>query len=272
MHREKDGAVHFWRIKQNLHNQSPQSFIGVVLDGKHFWQHEEERKEDSSIVLMFSEQLFLFELFKDIQVAILLIFHYRTMLYSEQLLPVYFPYWMCVQSAYYHELWINTWRSKFEQVFRALQCHSGWSLIDPTLQDNVLIPDGFLTYIFDIGCAINLHSIIHLGLILGGQNLNRQTVFFPLVDPMDKNHEDPDTIDLNEPRFIHNAWKRSEHNVLDRHQSCSEQKIEVLSDSIHVQHMVFRKFVKIETGVVKYEKVFVSLRPPPKISLNHDRK
>ena len=47
----------------------------------------------------------------------------------------------------------------------------------------------------------NLLSIIKSGLIPGGQNLsNRQTVFFTSVDPMDKEHKDPDTIDLNEPR------------------------------------------------------------------------
>ena len=34
---------------------------------------------------------------------------------SEQLLPAYLPYWMFVQSSFYHQLWINTWRSKFEQ-------------------------------------------------------------------------------------------------------------------------------------------------------------
>ena len=73
--------------------------------------------------------------------------------------------------------------------FRALQGHSGRNLIDPTLQDNVVIPDGFFKYIYHVGCAINLHFIINLGLILGGQNLsNRQTVVFLLVDPMDKNH------------------------------------------------------------------------------------
>ena len=48
-------------------------------------------------------------------------------------------------------------------------------------QDNVWIPDVFFKYIYHIGCAINLHSIINSGLILGGQNLsNRQTVFFLL--------------------------------------------------------------------------------------------
>ena len=61
---------------------------------------------------------------------------------------------------------------------QALQGHSGRSLIDPILQDNVVIPDGFFKYIYHVGCAINLHSIINSGLILGGQNLsNRQTVF-----------------------------------------------------------------------------------------------
>ena len=80
---------------------------------------------------------------------------------------------------------------------RALQGHSGRSLIDPTLQDNVIIPDGFLKYINHVGCAINLHSIINSRLIPGGQSLsNRQTVFFLLVNPMDKNHKDPETIRL----------------------------------------------------------------------------
>ena len=70
---------------------------------------------------------------------------------------------------------------------RALQGHSGCSLIDPTLQDNVNIQSNFFQNIYHVGCAINLHSIINSGLIPGGQNLsNRQTVFFLLVDPMDK--------------------------------------------------------------------------------------
>ena len=27
----------------------------------------------------------------------------------------FLPYWMCVQFAFYHQLWINTWRSEFKQ-------------------------------------------------------------------------------------------------------------------------------------------------------------
>ena len=40
---------------------------------------------------------------------------------------------------------------------RALQGHSGRSPVDPTLQDNVLVPNNFFGYIYHIGCAVNLH-------------------------------------------------------------------------------------------------------------------
>ena len=53
--------------------------------------------------------------------------------------------------------------------FRALQGHSGRSLIDLTSQDNVVIPDRFSKFIRHVGCAINSHSIINSGLIPGGQ-------------------------------------------------------------------------------------------------------
>ena len=56
---------------------------------------------------------------------------------------------------------------------RALQGHSGRNPIDPTLQDNVLIPNNFFEYIYHIGCAVNLHSFTNSGLIPGGQNSGR---------------------------------------------------------------------------------------------------
>ena len=96
---------------------------------------------------------------------------------------------------------------------RALQGHSGRNPIDPSLQDNVLIPNNFFEYIYHIGCAINSHSITNSGLIPGRQNLSkRQTVFFTSVDPMNKEHRDPNNIDLEAPRL---AWykpkKRKKH-------------------------------------------------------------
>ena len=40
---------------------------------------------------------------------------------------------------------------------------------------NVIIPDDFLEYIYHVGCAINLHSIIDSGLIPGGQKIEQKT-------------------------------------------------------------------------------------------------
>ena len=72
--REYDGAVHLWRIKEHLLSQFPWS------DNRwKAWQQEEEQKGDTSTALIFQKQLFISELFKDIQDAILLILHYRTM-------------------------------------------------------------------------------------------------------------------------------------------------------------------------------------------------
>ena len=99
----------------------------------------------------------------------------------------------------------------------ALQGHSGSNLIDPTLQDNVVIGTGILPYIHHVGCTFNLHSIINNGLALGGQNSSkRQTVFFLPIDPRDENHKDPEHIDFSVPRrarYVHSAWKRHEDAV-----------------------------------------------------------
>ena len=100
---------------------------------------------------------------------------------------------------------------------RALQGHSGHNLIDPTLQDNVMIESGTFHHIYHIGCAFNLHSIINNGLIPGGQDSSRrQTVFFLPVDPRDKDHEDPEHIDFSVRRraqYLHSAWKKHQDAV-----------------------------------------------------------
>ena len=101
---------------------------------------------------------------------------------------------------------------------RALQGHSGRNPIDPSLQDNVLIPDNFFDYIYQFGCAINLHSITNSGLIAGGQKLGkeRQTVFFTAVNPLNKEHKDPYEIDFNAPRlawYKQKKWKRHQDTV-----------------------------------------------------------
>ena len=160
MHREEDGAVHFWRIKENLQNPFPQSIhwaddrwkacLAAGGGAKRIFQY---CNDDSGIII----------------------------------------------------------------YFRALQGHSGRNLIDPSLQDHVVIPSNFFQHIDHIECAFNLNSIINSGLILGGQNSSkRQTVFFLPVDPRDKCHKDPDEIDLNVPRhaqYLQEAWKKHQDAV-----------------------------------------------------------
>ena len=45
---------------------------------------------------------------------------------------------------------------------RTLQGHSGRNPIDPSLQDDVLVPNNFFEYIYHFGCAVSLHSITNL--------------------------------------------------------------------------------------------------------------
>ena len=160
VHREEDGAVHFWRIKENLQNPFPQSI------------HWSDDRWKACLAAGGGAKRR---------------FHYCT---DDSGIMIY---------------------------FRALQGHSGRNLIDPSLQDNVVIPSNFFQDIYHIGCGFNLHSTINSGLIPGGQNSSkRQTVFFPSVDPTDKSHKDPDEIDLNVPRHaqhLHNAWKRHQDAV-----------------------------------------------------------
>ena len=93
----------------------------------------------------------------------------------------------------------------------ALQGHSWRNPIDPTLQENVLIPINFFEYIYRTVCAVSLHSITNSGLIAGRQNSSRdrQTVFFTAVNPTHKNHKDPKELDLTKPRLASykKKWK-----------------------------------------------------------------
>ena len=154
--------------------------------------------------------------------------------------------------------------------------------LELSLQENVVIPDGFFKYIYHVGCPINLHSIINSGLISGGQNFSkRQTVFFLLVDLMDKEHKDLDTIDLRAPRlaqYMQTAWKRHEEakNWVDiklaQQKGLKFYQTRLNAFILHetLTAYCFQKVVRMEIGAVIYEKVYASPRSPPKISLKHD--
>ena len=63
-----------------------------------------------------------------------------------------------------------------------------------------------------------------------------QSIYIPSSDPMDKEHKYPDTIDMEAPRLAQYMHKASKHCVLGRPQSCSEERIEVLSGTIERYH------------------------------------
>ena len=160
---------------------------------------------------------------------------------------------------------------------RALEGHSGRNLIDPSSQDNVLIPDDSFEYIYHVGCAINLHSIINSGLIPGGQNLSkRQTVFFLPVNPMNNEHKDPETVDL--AQYLQTAWKKHQNTVYWVDITLAQKKglkfNQTRSNAIILHNTLpgccIPKAIKMETGEIIYEKVYESPRPPPKISLREN--
>ena len=100
---------------------------------------------------------------------------------------------------------------------------------------------------------------------------------------MDKNHKDPKVIDLNVPRhaqYLHNAWKRHQDakNWVDINLSIEKGLTfyQTGSNAIIPQETLpaycIPKVVRMKTGEVLYEKVYMSPRPPPKISLKHEWK
>ena len=127
-------------------------------------------------------------------------------------------------------------------------------------------------------------SIISSGLIPGGQNLSKtQTVFFLSVDPMDKSHKDPDVIYLSVPlhaQYLHKAWNTHQDAVYWVDINLTIKKgltfYQTRSNAIILRETLpaycVPKVVRMETEGILYEKVYMSPRPPPKISLKHEWK
>ena len=133
-------------------------------------------------------------------------------------------------------------------------------------------------YIYHIGCAINLHSIMNSGLIPGGQNLSKiQTVFFTSVDPMNKEYKDLETVDLKAPRlawYKQKKWKKHQNTVywidIRLAQKRGLKFYQTRSNATMLYNTLtaycIPKAMKMETGEIIYEKVYASPQPPPKIS------
>ena len=113
---------------------------------------------------------------------------------------------------------LNPNSSEHFLYFRAIQGHSGGTLVDPTLQNNVLLPDDFAENIYHVGNAHDTHSIIQCGLIPGGESLkrDRHSVFFTVVNPMNTfQHQEEVQYDLDKPRIAvyKNTWKTHQNSV-----------------------------------------------------------
>ena len=100
---------------------------------------------------------------------------------------------------------------------------------------------------------------------------------------MDKSHKDPDVIDLSVPRhaqYLHKAWQRHQDAVywvdIELAQKKGLKFYQTRSNAVILHETLpaycIPKVVRMETGEVIYEKVYMSPRPPPKISLKHDWK
>ena len=150
--------------------------------------------------------------------------------------------------------------------------------IDPSLQDNVLIPNNFFKYIYHIECAVNLHSITNSAMIAGGQNSSRdrQTVLFTAVNPMDQNHQDPIEHDLTKPRLASykQQWKVHQDTVYWVDRQLAQRKglkfYQTRSNAVILydtfQAYCISKAIVMKSEAVIYQKVYVSPRPPPTIS------
>ena len=99
---------------------------------------------------------------------------------------------------------LNPNSSKHFLHFRAIQGHSAGNLVDPTLQDNVLMPDDFTEYIYHIGNGHEMHSIVKSGLTPGGRSLKKDihSVFFTAVSPMNDDQSMAEIrCELDKPRI-----------------------------------------------------------------------
>ena len=112
----------------------------------------------------------------------------------------------------------------------------------------------------------------------------KQEVFFLSVDPMGKNHRNPGKIDHSFSRhaqFLHTVWKKpSRRSIFERHQSCAEDEIEVLSNFVECNHpskeisslLQSEKCWDRMLSNQQNDKAHMSPRPSPKISLKNEWK
>ena len=100
----------------------------------------------------------------------------------------------------------------------------------------------------------------------------RQTVFFTAVNPMHENHKDPQELDLTKPRLAlyKQKWKRHQDTVCWVGVQLAQRKglkfCQTRCNTIILYDTpayCISKVVVMVSGEIKYQKVYVSPRPPP---------
>ena len=163
---------------------------------------------------------------------------------------------------------------------RSFRTQSHRSLLYSTM---LLLRAASSQYIYHVGCAINLQSIINSGLIPERTKFEQKTdsILSGLWILWTKN-----TRILTRSTWEH----RVQHSTCTKHGrnmktlcigfNLSQKKwlkfYQTRSNAIILHETLpacsVPKVVRMETGEVIYEKVYASPRPPPKISLKHDWK
>ena len=93
----------------------------------------------------------------------------------------------------------------------------------------------------------------------------RQTLFFLLVDPMNREHQDPETVDLKAPRlaqYLQTAWKKHQNTVYWVDIRLAQKKgfkfYQTRSNAIILYSTLpaccIPKAIKMESGEIMYEK------------------
>ena len=163
---------------------------------------------------------------------------------------------------------LNPHSSKLFVYFRAIQGHSGNNLVDPTVQDNVLLLEVFTEYIFHVGNVSEIYSLVNSGMITGGKGLEgeRQSVFFITVNPMD-NDQSMEEIrcNLDKPTLI--DLKLAQKKGLQFYQTRSHAI--VLYNTLPAT--CFEKAVCMKTNDELYHRVCLPARFPPPLQKPNSR-
>ena len=103
----------------------------------------------------------------------------------------------------------------------------------------------------------------------GRTEFEQKTVFFLPVDPMDKEHKDPETVDLKAPRlaqYMHQALKKHQNTVywvdinlaLKKGLKFYQTRWNAIILHETLPAYCIPKNVRMETGEVIYEKIYAS--------------